>query len=149
MIKNLLSTIMTAAIGSSEKEAAIGGFFAAIGTTLATALGGWDIALKILLYAMLFDYATGLLAAVKGHVLNSDVMYWGGVRKAVVLGVVGLCVMLDQLFGYDDPVIRTGAVIFYLAREGLSIVENLGKLNVLVPDIVKERLQQLKGGDKS
>lgn len=149
MIKHLVSTVSTAALGASGKETALGGAIAAIGTALAAVLGGWDISLQILLYAMVLDYATGFLAAAKEKRIDSDVMLWGGVRKVVVLGVIGLCVKLDTLLGYETPILRTAAFYFYLGREGLSIVENLGKLNVLVPDAVKERLQQLKGGSSN
>lgn len=145
MVKQLLSTVVTAAAGASGKEAAFGGVIAAAGTTIAAALGGWDIALKILIFAMVFDYITGLLAAVKEKRVDSDVMLWGGIRKLVVGGVIAFAVLLDQFFGNDAPVLRTIAFYFYLGREGLSIVENLGKLNILVPDGVKDKLQQLKG----
>lgn len=149
MIKQFVTTVITAAAGASGKEAAFGGVIAAVGTTVAAALGGWDIGLQILIYCMIFDYVTGLLAAVKEKRVDSDAMWWGGVRKVVVLGVIALCVMLDQYFGNESPVLRTIAFYFYLGREGLSIIENLGKLNILVPDGIKERLQQLKGKDEA
>ena len=146
MYKQMISTVITAAAGATGKEAAAGGTIAAIGTGLAAALGGWDIALQILLYCMALDYATGFLAALKEKRVDSDVMFWGGVRKFVVLSVIALAVMLDRYFGNPAPVLETIAFYFYLGREGLSIVENLGKLNILVPDNLKDKLQQLKGG---
>lgn len=145
MVKQLFSTVFTAAAGASGKEAAFGGVIAAAGTTLAAALGGWDIAIKLLVFAMGFDYATGVLAAIRDKRIDSDIMLWGGIRKIVVGGVIAFGVLLDQFFGNDAPVLRTIAVYFYLGREGLSIVENLGKLNILVPDGIKDKLQQLKG----
>ncbi|MBJ6360889.1 holin family protein [Paenibacillus sp. GCM10012307] len=150
MISKIGQTVLTAAVGSSGKETAIGGAVAAIGTFLAVSLGGWDTALKILAYCMAFDYLTGVLGAIKTKKLNSDVMFWGGIRKGVVLAVVGLAVLLDQLIGNDSPVFRTIALYFYIGREGLSIIENLGVLNVLVPQVMKDRLHQLngKGGGK-
>jgi toxin secretion/phage lysis holin len=145
LIKQFFTTIITAAAGTSGKEAAFGGIIAAVGTGLAAALGGWDIALQILLYCMLFDYVTGFLAAWKTKTIDSDVMLWGGIRKFVVLGIIALCVMMDEYFGNQSPVLETIAFYFYLGREVLSMVENLGKLNILVPDGIKDRLQQLKG----
>ncbi|WP_336774217.1 phage holin family protein [Paenibacillus sp. MMO-58] len=149
MIKQLLLNISTAAVGSGPKESLLGGIFAIVVTTITAALGGWDVALQALLFAMAFDYVTGLLAAIKDKRVDSDAMLWGGVRKIVVLGVIALTVKFDVLFGYQEPVLRTIAFYFYLGREGLSIVENLGKLNILVPQAIKDRLNQLKGdGDK-
>lgn len=148
MIKQLLLNVTTAAVGSAPKESLIGGVFAVVVTTITAALGGWDIAMQVLLYAMAFDYITGLLAAVKARKVDSDAMLWGGIRKVVVLGVIAFTVKLDTLFGYSDPVLRTAAFYFYMGREGLSVIENLGKLNILVPQVVKDRLEQLKGANK-
>ncbi|WP_270167617.1 phage holin family protein [Paenibacillus sp. SYP-B4298] len=147
MIKQIGQTVLTAAVGSSGKETAVGGIVAAVGTFLAASLGGWDVALKLLVYCMVIDYATGFLGAIKTKSLNSEVMFWGGVRKGVVMLVVGLTVQLDLFLGNDSPLYRTLALYFYIGREGLSIIENLGVLNVMVPSAVKERLQQLNGKD--
>jgi len=150
MLDKIGNLLLTAAIGANDKETLAGGVIAVIGTTIAASLGGWDTALKLLVWAMIIDYATGVLGALKGKKkLDSDVMFWGGIRKAVVLVVVALAVMLDQFMGNDSPVFRTIAMYFYIGREGLSIVENLGKLNVPVPGVIKDKLQQLsEDGDK-
>ena len=148
MIKQIGHSLLSAAVGSNGKETAIGGMAAAIGTTLAASLGGWDIALKLLVFCMVVDYVTGLLGAVKQRRVDSEVMFWGGVRKGVVLLVVALCVLIDQFVGNDSPIFRTIALYFYIGREGLSIVENLGVLNVLVPGVIKEKLKQLNGEDE-
>lgn len=141
---NLKETIVTAAIGANGKETAVGGAVAIVGSTLSAFLGGWDITLKLLVYAMIADYITGLLGAIKNKKVDSDVMFWGGVRKGVILLVVGLAVMLDQLMGNDSPVFRTLALYFYIGREGISILENLGHLGVPFPAFFKQILEQLK-----
>ncbi|NTX58887.1 phage holin family protein, partial [Myxococcus sp. CA039A] len=89
-------------------------------------------------------YISGLLGAVKTKTVNSEIMFWGGVRKVVILAVVALAVMLDQLVGNDAPVFRTLALYFYVGREGLSIVENLGILAVPLPGFVGKVLAQLQ-----
>jgi len=45
-------------------------------------------------------------------------------------------------------VLRNGAVIFYLAMEGLSLVENLTAMGVPAFQPLKEYLVQLKEGSK-
>lgn len=147
-IKTLGIQVYTAIAGATGKEAAAGGIFSAISTSIIAALGGWNITLQLLLFLMVFDFATGFLAALKAKSINSDIMLWGGVRKAIVLVVIALAGLLDAFFIKHglmaNPLIQTAAYFFYLGREGLSLVENLGKLNVLVPDIVKDKLAQLK-----
>ncbi len=146
-IKVFGSTVLAAAAGASGKEAATGGVFAAVGL-IATLLGGWDKPLQLLVVLMAADYITGILGAIKTKTLNSEVMFWGGIRKITVLFVVGLAVLIDGWVGGDASVFRILAVYFYAGREGLSVVENLGILGVYLPPKVKDFLEQLneKGG---
>ncbi|MEJ8544546.1 phage holin family protein [Brevibacillus borstelensis] len=136
-------TFITAAIGANGKETTVGGVVAVVGSTLSAFLGGWDITLKLLVYAMIADYFTGLLGAVRSKSVDSEVMFWGGIRKSVILVVVGMAVMLDQLMGNDTPVFRTLALYFYIGREGFSILENLGHPGVPFPAFFKQMMEQL------
>lgn len=117
---------------------------AGLGTALTAYFGGWDTTMRFLVIALIADYVTGVLAAWKMGTLDSDVMFWGGIRKAITLLVIGLCFQLDTLFGNAEPIYRTMAIYFYLIRELLSIVENTGKLGVKWPGGVTDRLAQLK-----
>lgn len=137
---NLKSLIITAAIGQTGKETVISAVLGAI----VGYLGGWDAALRVLVWLMVADYLSGLFAAVKTKSVNSEVMFWGGVRKSVVLGVIALAAACDQLVGDDAPVFRTLAVYFYAGREGLSVVENLAKLGIPMPPGMSGFLEQLK-----
>lgn len=116
---------------------------AAIGTYISHALGGWDMAVEFLVTFMVIDYITGFLAAAKNKQLNSDIMFWGGIRKGATLVVIAIAVMLDGLIGNEAPVFRTMAVYYYISREGLSAVENLGKLGIPLPTFLKSTLTQL------
>ncbi|MED4783431.1 phage holin family protein [Brevibacillus choshinensis] len=140
---SIKETIITAAIGTNGKEATVGGMVAVVGSALSVFLGGWDVTLKLLVYAMTADYGTGVLGAIKSKNVDSEVMFWGGVRKGVILLVVGLAVMLDQIMGNDTPVFRTLALYFYIGREGISILENLGHLGVPFPAFFKQIMEQL------
>lgn len=121
--------------------------FAAIataGTIASSFLGGWDIALKVLVVFIIADYVTGVLAALKRKQINSEVMFWGGIRKGALMLVIAIAVLLDELVGNESPVFRMLALYFYIAREGLSVVENLGLLGVWVPPAIKQLLEQLQ-----
>ncbi|WP_135553248.1 phage holin family protein [Paenibacillus cymbidii] len=143
-IKAIGSTLFTAAIGTSGKETFIGGMIAAAGTAVSAWLGGWDTAIKLLLTLMVADYVSGVLGAWKTKSVNSEVMFWGGIRKGVVMAVILLAVQLDQLVGNSAPIFRTIALYFYIGREGLSVVENFGVLGVKLPAAVTKRLEQLQ-----
>lgn len=122
--------------------------FAAAGTALNWLLGGWDLMVQALIAFMALDFVLGFAASVKNHTTDSQVMFWGGVNKVLVLGLVGVGVLLDSLLGVGEPYIRTAVIWFYIARELLSILENYGKLGNNIPPILKTVLAQLqdKGG---
>lgn len=141
--KELITNVWTAALSASGKEAAFSGWIAAAGVTISAALGGWDKAIQVLLILMVADYITGLLGAVKLHKVDSDVMFWGGIRKVTVLFVVGLASLLDDWIQPGAPIFRTAAIYFYVGREGLSVVENLGTMGTPLPSWLKRILQQL------
>lgn|GEM_PF-710066 len=123
----------------------IEGAFAIFGTVMTALFGGWDAALKILVFLMIVDYVTGFLAAYKYKRVNSDVMFWGGIRKGIVFIVVIIAVLLDELINGGLPIVRTLALYYYIAREGLSVAENLGLLNVPMPQQMIDALTQLQG----
>lgn len=140
--KSLLYITVDAGLGST-KVFVFGSLLSALGLVFSELLGGWDQPLKILVLLIVVDYVTGVLGAIRNKKLNSEVMYWGGVRKGIVLVVIILAAMLDNLVGGDVPIFRTGAVYFYASREGLSVVENLGILGVPLPPQLKNMLEQL------
>ena len=122
---------------------------AVCGMFVSSWLGGWDVALKLLVVLMVFDYVTGLLGAIKNRAVNSEVMFWGGVRKGIIATVIAIAVLLDQMVGNASPILRTLAIYFYIAREAISITENLGILGLPLPPKIAEVLTQLqKSGDK-
>lgn len=65
---------------------------AAAGSAIAQALGGWDVALKVLICFMALDYVTGWLVAAVWHksaksktgALDSKASYKGLVKKGVM-----------------------------------------------------------------
>lgn len=127
-----------------EKEFGFTMIVSALGTCISCWLGGWDVALRVLIAFMVIDYVTGFLGAVKTHKVDSEVMFWGGIRKGVIIIVITIAVMLDQLLGDNEPIFRMMALYFYIAREGLSIAENFGILGVPFPEKIKKVLVQLQ-----
>ena len=126
------------------KSISFSSIISVIGTTLCSLLGGWDTPLQFLVVFMILDYLTGLAAAIKQKRVNSEVMYWGGIRKSAILVVIVIATMFDELAATGAPVFRTLAIYFYISREGISIMENLGKIGVPLPAFIRQLLIQLK-----
>ncbi len=115
-----------------------------VGTLLTWLFGTWSITLGVLIVFMGLDYLTGVL---KGYVLkelSSDIGLKGLARKAIILVVLIVAVMLDRLMGNENWLFRTLVCSFYIANEGLSIIENAGALGVPIPKKILDALAQLK-----
>ena len=116
--------------------------FAFIGGAITAALGGWDLALQVLVLFVVLDYLTGLVAAWYSKSLNSKIGFKGICKKVLLFIPVAICYALDQVIGQE--ILRSLAIFFYIANEGLSITENLGLCGVPVPVPLLDALEQLK-----
>lgn len=117
---------------------------AVLGTLLTWLLGTWDMALKILITFMIVDYVTGLIKGWYTKELSSDVGLKGIARKFLIVLVLIVAVLLDRLLSQGTWVFRTLACYFYIANEGMSILENTSELGVPWPKSIKDALAQLR-----
>lgn len=126
-----------------EKEI-FNSMIALIGAGLTFIFGRWDMPLMVLICFMAIDYATGLISAAVRGVLNSKTGYKGIAKKASILAILIVAVLLDRLLNGSTWVFRTLVCYFYISNEGLSILENVGKSGVPLPDKLLSKLEQLK-----
>lgn len=112
-------------------------------TGVAYFLGGWDMALQTLILVMVLDYITGVLKAIKKKKLNSKTGIWGIIKKFGYLIIVALSVVMDKIAG-DTGAIRTMVIYFFVANDGISILENWGQMGLPLPQKLHEVLDQLK-----
>lgn len=121
---------------------------AGIGTGLVYLWGGFDVAMQCLLIAIALDYVSGIIKAFVLKQLSSTVGFRGIIKKVGILVVVALAVLIDRVTG-ESGAIRTLVIYYFVANEGLSIIENAGKAGLPIPHSIKEALQALKRqGDK-
>lgn len=106
-------------------------------------LGGLDSAIITLLIVMAIDYLTGVCKALYNKKINSKVGLKGIIKKVGYLLIVALAVKLDQIAGQTGA-IRTLVIYFFVANEGISILENWGKMGLPLPKKLMETLEQLK-----
>ena len=120
----------------------------AIPSTILYLLGGWDIALKCLVIVMIIDYITGVMSAFFNKKVNSRIGLKGILKKVGYLCIVALSVILDTISG-ETGVIRTLVIYFFVANDGISIIENIAKMGVPMPKKLIDVLEQLrKKGDE-
>ena len=118
---------------------------AAAGGAVAGVLGGWDATLKVLMVMMLVDYTSGMMVAAMGKSpkteyggMSSKVGFIGLAKKGLMLLVVLVAALLDEAMGM--AICRDAACWFYIANEGLSVLENMDLAGVPFPEKIKELL---------
>lgn len=109
--------------------------------------GGWDMALRTLLLFMVLDYVLGVICGYKEQKLSSEVAFKGIFKKITILIVVAVGVAIDNAVN-TQGLIRSMVIFFYAGLEGISILENAGRMGVPIPEKLKEALVQLKEGNK-
>lgn len=122
-------------------------FFAFIYSGLSTIIiyvfGGLDVALQCLLIAIALDYVSGMIKAYESQTLSSRIGFRGIIKKVGLLAIVALGVVIDRLTGNTGD-IRTLIIYYFVANEGLSIIENLAAAGVPTPAIIAKALKILK-----
>lgn len=110
-------------------------------------LGGWDVSLICLVIVIALDYISGVMKAFVMKSLSSKIGLYGLLKKIGSLLVVMLAVVVDRVTG-NTGMIRNLVIYYFVANEGLSIIENLGQAGVPVPQSIKKALKALKKESK-
>ena len=103
--------------------------------------------LLALLLLVLLDYITGICVAIQTKQLSSQIGAKGITKKVAMFVVIAFCHVLDAYLLHAEAALETVSTIFYLSNEGISILENVGKLGVPLPQKVQTLLTYLTQND--
>lgn len=115
---------------------------------MAYLLGGIDnlaIAFGIFMVA---DWLSGILASIyEGgfRAVSSKRSYRGAAKKAGMILFVIVANQLDIISGNETGFIRNALVLVLIGTEGISIIENLGRMDITIPAFMKRAFDQLRG----
>lgn len=115
------------------------------GGFLAYWLGGWDVLLKTIVFLAILDYGTGWIKAIYNKCLSSEIGFKGLLKKIVMFIVIAVAYAIQGLMGGAVP-LREVVIMFYIANEALSLLENAAEF-IPIPDKLKEVLLQLRDKD--
>lgn len=123
---------------------------ATVGSVIANSLGGWDTALQVLVGVMVADYITGVMVALIWHKsdktesgrLSSEAGFRGLAKKVGIIAFVWVSTLLDKAIGGEY--VRTTVILFYIANEGLSVIENTAAMGIRYPKFVERALEALR-----
>ena len=121
--------------------------FTAIGGYLGYILGGLDSFLYALVAFVVIDYLTGVMAAIVERRLSSEIGFKGIFKKVLIFTMVAIGNILDSKIIGDGSTIRTAVIFFYLSNEGISIIENVAKIGLPIPEKLRTVLEQLNKED--
>ena len=118
---------------------------------------GIPVIMWVLIAMMTLDYVTGLMTGMmgvssktEGGKLSSRAAFDGLMRKIMIFLVVILSVLVDLAVQYGAGVTFnavTGATcLWFIASEGVSVLENAAELGVPIPGILRRALEVLKDG---
>ncbi|MDE5834076.1 MAG: phage holin family protein [Ruminococcus sp.] len=106
--------------------------------------GRLDGLLYALITFMILDYVTGLISAYIRKELSSATGFTGIAKKVFIMLLVTVGHILDTRVIGDEAVFRSAVIGFYLANEGISILENAGKIGLPLPEKLLDVLVQIK-----
>ena len=126
-------------------------WLAGIAGAIAGLFGEWDTMFTILVILMAADYVSGWIVAMAGKSpktdtggLSSKVGFIGIAKKGFIMLLVLLATMLDQAIGNGTALFQSSLVLYYIANEGLSILENAALMGVHFPEKIKRALETMK-----
>ena len=110
--------------------------------------GELDGLLYALVAFMSIDYVTGLVVAWIRKELSSEIGFKGIAKKVFILSLVAVGHILDVHVLGGGAVCRSAVIGFYIANEGISILENAGNIGLPLPKKIIDVLQQLKSKEE-
>ena len=116
---------------------------ASIGAVLGNFIGGNDGLLYALIVFVVVDYITGVMCAVVEKNLASSIGFRGIFQKVMIFLLVGIANVLDTKILGAGAMLRSAVIFFYVANEGISIMENAGRMGLPVPEKMKGVFRQL------
>ncbi len=128
---------------------------AAIGGAIASFFVSMPPIVWILIAVMSIDYITGLITGAMGKsnktengYLESHAALKGLLKKSLIILVVLLAALLDQAVstgaGIQFEAVMGATCLWFIASEGLSILENVALMGVPVPAILLRLLEVMR-----
>lgn len=119
-------------------------FFTIFGSLIGFFLGDLDIFIYSLTAFVICDYISGIIRAGFERKLSSKIGFKGILKKIMIFIIVGIANICDKSLIKNEPMIRNAIIFFYIANEGLSILENALAMDLPIPKKLKILLEQFK-----
>lgn len=98
-------------------------------------LGGFDTIIQTLLVLIICDFISALCGAIKEGNLSSKKCSDGVIKKVMYFVIIVTAVACQKII--PDTPLRESVTMFFIASEGLSIIENASKFIKLPTNLIK------------
>ena len=122
--------------------------FTVVGAYFGWFIGGFDGLIYALAAFVAIDYMTGIMVGIIEKQLSSSVGFRGIFKKVLIFIFVGIGHTIDFYVLKNGSAVRTAIIFFYLSNEGLSILENSGKIGLPIPNSLKNIFKDLNKEDE-
>lgn len=122
-------------------ETIVGGGVAFVGVLMQHLFGEFSETFETLLILMVIDYITGISAACinPNMKLDSGKCGTGALKKVVILLLISATYRIDLI---GQTMAKDVVMLFFIGREGLSIMENAANCGLPIPQKLKDTLAQ-------
>lgn len=118
----------------------IKGAAAGFGAVAGYLFGEWSVMIHLLFILVIADWLSGWAAAWINGELKSRKGYYGIARKVAIFLIVVVAHFIDVALG-NLNYFQNAVIFFYLANELLSIIENVGRMGVPMPDVLRNAVK--------
>ncbi|MEJ3717128.1 phage holin family protein [Paenibacillus polymyxa] len=118
----------------------IKGAAAGFGAVAGYLFGEWSVMTHLLFIFVIADWLSGWAAAWINGELKSRKGYYGIARKVAIFLIVVVAHFIDVALG-NLNYFQNAVIFFYLANELLSIIENVGRMGVPMPDVLRNAVK--------
>lgn len=115
-----------------------------VGAVLGFMYGEVNGLFRALIAFMILDYVSGVLVAIAEKKLSSAVGFKGIAKKLLILVFLSVGHIADTYVLGGVPVAMTAVMLFYIANEGISIIENAAALGLPVPKKLTSIMEQIR-----
>ncbi len=98
---------------------------------------------------MALDYISGVVVAIIEKRLSSEVGFRGLAKKFLILVFVAVGHIADTYILGGTPAAMSAVMLFYIANEGISIIENAAALGLPVPKKLTSIMEQIRNKSES
>lgn len=124
-------------------------------------IGGFDNLILSLAILMGVDFVSGVMVGAKNGIeqakrlkkpgaaleekvgVSSRIAFFGLMKKSAMILAVIVAVRMDMLMGSEKGFLRDALIMGFIGMEGISFIENLSKLGLILPEKFTQIFAQL------